>query len=188
MIERLLKLGDIGRRYFVVNSFDGALTVLGIVMGSFISQVTNPLIPLNAGIGASIALGISGFSSAYLAERAERRKDLDELEDKMLEEVKGSFRKEKVGKLPLKISIVNGLSPLLTGVLCILPFALSVLGILSTNLAYPSSLGVSLSALLFLGYFLGRLSRRNKIISAVKMLLVGIATVIILYLLGLGGF
>lgn len=188
MIQRLLKLGDIGRRYFVVNSFDGVLTVLGIVMGSLISGVQNPLILLNAGIGASLALGISGFSSAYFSEKAERKKDLEELEGKMLKEMKGSLRERKLKKIPLKISIVNGLSPFLTGLICILPFAFSSFGTVSVDLAYLSSIGIALGALLFLGYFLGRVSRKNKILSALKMLGVGIITVVILYFLGLGGF
>lgn len=188
MIQRLLKLGDIGRRYFVVNSFDGVLTVLGIVMGSLISQVRNPLVPLNAGIGASLALGISGFSSAYLSEKAEREKDLEELEGKMLKKLKGSLQERKLKRIPLKISIVNGFSPFLTGLVCILPFAVSSSGKISIDVAYLSSIGIALGALLFLGYFLGRIGRKNRLLSALKMLGVGIVTVVVLYLLGLGGF
>lgn len=188
MLDRLLGLGDIGRRYFVVNSFDGVLTVVGIVMGSWISQVQNPLVVLNSGVGASIALGISGFSSAYLSEKAEREKDLKEIEGKMLKKVRGSFRKDKLAKATAKVSIVNGLSPLGTGILCIIPFMFSGLNLLPVNQAYTSSLGISLAALLFLGYFLGTIGKKQRILSALKMLLVGMATIILLYLLGLGGF
>lgn len=188
MIESLLKMGNIGRRYFVVNSFDGVLTVLGIVMGSLISSVTEPQIVLSAGIGASIALGISGVSSAYLSERAEKKKDIKELEQKMLSEVKGERRTDELMVKPIKVSIINGLSPFITGIICLLPFVLSLGGFLTTSHAYYASIGTSLSLLIFLGYFLGTVSKGQRMISAVKMFLVGIATIIVLYLLGIGGF
>lgn len=188
MFDRLVRMGDIGRRYFVVNSFDGVLTVLGIVMGSFISGVNDPSIVLSAGVGASVALGISGFSSAYLSERAEREKDIKELEGKMLEEMRGKRRVEELVRAPLKISIVNSLSPLLTGLLCIVPFLLSSLKVFDVTYAYHASIGVGLSLLFLLGYFLGRISKKGRILNALKMLLVGMITVILMYSLGLGGF
>lgn len=181
-------MGDIGRRYFVVNSFDGVLTVLGIVMGSFVSGVQNPSVLLSAGIGASLALGISGFSSAYLAEKAEREKDLEEIEEKMLDRISGPLRDEKLKKIPFKISVVNGLSPLISGVVCISPFFLASYGLLDMITTYTASIGLSLFALLFLGYFIGTVGRKSRLISAFKMLFVGIGTVILLYILGLGGF
>ncbi len=184
MLEKFLKLGKIGRRYFVLNSFDGVLTTLGIVMGLFISGVQNPLVPISTGIGALIALGISGFSSAYMAERAEREKDLKDLEGKMLKGMDGTYHEKKLKKLSLKASIVNGLSPFVTGLMCILPFALSFVGIIPMNLAYSFSIAMSLVILSFLGYFLGSVSKERKIISALKMLIVGIITAAILYLLG----
>ncbi len=184
MLERLLKLGDIGRRYFVVNSFDGVLTVLGIVMGTFISNISNPYIPITTGMGALVALGISGFSSAYLAERAERRKDLSELENRMLKDLKGTYHEKRIRKLSFKISMVNGIAPFVTGLVCVFPFVLVVFDIISMDIAYGASMGVSLAVLSFLGYFLGSVSKGRRLISAIKMLFVGIATALILYLLG----
>ncbi len=184
MLEKFIELGAIGRRYFVLNSFDGVLTTLGIVMGLFISRVENPLVPLSTGIGALIALGISGFSSAYLAERAEREKGLKDLEGKMLKKMDGTYHEKKIKKLSFKISVVNGLSPFLTGLICILPFAAALLELIPMSLAYPLSIAISLGVLSFLGYFLGTVSKERKIISALKMLIVGIATAVILYLLG----
>jgi len=179
-----LELGNIGRRYFVVNSFDGVLTTLGIVMGLFISRVENPLIPISTGIGALIALGISGFSSAYLVETAERKKDLKDLEKKMLKKMKGTYQDKKFRKLSLKVSVINGLSPFLTGLICIAPFALASIEVITMKIAYPLSIGISLGVLSFLGYFLGSISKERKIVSALKMLLVGLITAAVLYLVG----
>ena len=62
----------IARRYFVMNAFDGAMTVLGMVVGFFANQVVNPVIVIIGGIGACIAMSISGDFGAYFAEKAER--------------------------------------------------------------------------------------------------------------------
>ncbi len=184
MFERLIELGDIGRRYFVLNSFDGVLTVLGIVMGTFISNVTNPLVPLATGLSALIALGISGFSSAYLAEKAERRRDLKELEGRMLKNLDGTVHERKLRKLSLKISTVNGFAPFLTGLICVMPFVFVFYDAMSIDLAYFVSMGTSLVVLSSLGYFLGSVSKERKIVSALKMLAVGILTALVLYMVG----
>ena len=35
--------GDITRRYFVMNAFDGALTMLGVVIGAYIAGIPKPM-------------------------------------------------------------------------------------------------------------------------------------------------
>ena len=71
------------RRYFVVNGFDGALTMLGLIMGFLFSTPASLTITINACLGAAIALGVSGISSAYVSEAAERRRALIQLEGAM---------------------------------------------------------------------------------------------------------
>ncbi|MBN2155430.1 MAG: VIT1/CCC1 transporter family protein [Candidatus Lokiarchaeota archaeon] len=77
-------LGEIARRYFVMNFFDGVLTVLGIVIGSFILFLTTenapnrPAIIIQA-LATSIAIGISGITGGFLSERAERKRNIIEL-------------------------------------------------------------------------------------------------------------
>ena len=72
------------RRYFVVNGFDGALTMLGLITGFLGSDEVPPRVALGACLGAAVALTVSGISSAYISERAERRKELAELEAAMM--------------------------------------------------------------------------------------------------------
>ena len=79
---RVTRAAGIVRRYFVMNGFDGAMTMLGITLGSWAAQVENAEIIVLAGIGACIAMGVSGFSGAYMAEKAERERHLKELEEK----------------------------------------------------------------------------------------------------------
>lgn len=187
MLDKISNIGKIGRRYFVVNSFDGVLTVLGVVMAAFISNISDPIIILSSGVGAAIALAISGFSSAYMTEKAERTKDVKELENKMLDEMNKDWKKYKVKKLPFKLSIVNSISPLITGLICISPFAFSQLELIEVSIAYLISISLSLLCLMFLGYFLGKISDKNKFLTSFKMLIVGFVTMLILLLLNLGG-
>ena len=53
----------IARRYFIKNGFDGSMTVLGIIVGSWIVRVTEPEIIVTAGLGACLAMGVSGAVS-----------------------------------------------------------------------------------------------------------------------------
>jgi hypothetical protein len=45
-IRRYIKISGIapiGRRYFIMNAFDGATTILGIVVGAYVAEITNEL-------------------------------------------------------------------------------------------------------------------------------------------------
>ena len=80
---RVAGASAIARRYFVMNAFDGALTILGVIVGAFMAREVDPRVIMGAGVGASLAMGISGAWGAYMAERAERRRSLKELENQM---------------------------------------------------------------------------------------------------------
>ena len=88
----MTELGEIARRYFVMNFFDGVLTVLGIVIGNFILFVDNDptndptkLLVIIPALATSIAIGISGISGGYLSERAERKRNIIEMQKAMAE-------------------------------------------------------------------------------------------------------
>ena len=74
---QISQAGEIIRRYFAMNFFDGILTSLGIVLGFFISNLNG--IPANRiqiiyiALVTAIAIGISGLTGSHLAESAERK-------------------------------------------------------------------------------------------------------------------
>lgn len=89
LYAEMTDLGEITRRYFVMNFFDGVLTVLGFIIGSFIRFLQNAppskidiIVPA---IATSIAIGISGISGGYLSERAERKRNIIEMHKSMAE-------------------------------------------------------------------------------------------------------
>ena len=86
-IRTLLEIshsGEIMRRYFVVNGFDGALTMLGLIMGFYVSDRVDLAVVITSCLAAALALGMSGISSAYISEAAERRRTLAQLEKAMV--------------------------------------------------------------------------------------------------------
>ncbi|MBS7635721.1 hypothetical protein KEJ37_00005 [Candidatus Bathyarchaeota archaeon] len=57
------------RRYFVMNGFDGAMTIFGIILGSWMVGVIKPEVILLAGLGACLVMGVSGFFGAFMVEK-----------------------------------------------------------------------------------------------------------------------
>ena len=115
----------IARRYLVTNGFDGTLTMLGLMTGFYVSGTKDLGVAINACLGAAIALFVSGFSSAYLSEKAERKQELQELEQALLVDLEESDYGEASRYLPFLIASVNGLSPLFFSLLILTTLFLS---------------------------------------------------------------
>lgn len=174
---------DIVRRYFVVNGFDGALTMMGLIIGFLMSKPAELTVIINACLGAAIALGASGFSSAYISEQAESQRALAKLEDAMISDLHQSAHGEAMRRVPLLIGAVNGASPLVISLLVISPLWLSQAGVaLPTSPLYLSIL-VALLLIFMLGVFLGRIGNISWLRSGIQTLLVAGGTALLIYLL-----
>ncbi|MBC7261086.1 MAG: hypothetical protein H5T63_03650, partial [Chloroflexi bacterium] len=79
--QEVADIGEIARRYFAMNSFDGVLTILGVLMGSYLSGVREPSVVIITSLTTSVSMAISGLWGAYLTESAERQRSLDDLEE-----------------------------------------------------------------------------------------------------------
>jgi predicted membrane protein (TIGR00267 family) len=180
---RISEVASISRRYFIMNAFDGATTVLGIVIGAYAAGITNGLWVIWSGLGVSLAMGLSGFVGAYMTEEAEREKKLNALEKSMLTELKDSVVGKASRFASVWAGIVDGVSPALTALVCLTPFFLSAYSLFSINSAIQLSVAMTLSIMFLLGVFLGKISNRNRLFHGAKMLFVGlIITVIFLVL------
>jgi predicted membrane protein (TIGR00267 family) len=184
MYLRITQMNPIARRYFVKNGFDGSMTMLGIVVGSWIAGVTNPRIIVTAGLGACLAMGISGLFGAYMTERAERKRKLKTLEAAMITDLQDSIFEEASAFVSIYAAIVDGASPILTAIFSLIPFALTIRGTLLIWDAYIISFTVSLVALFLLGLYLGRIAKENILLSGVQTLAAGVITVVVAFLLG----
>ena len=184
MYIRITGMGPIARRYFVKNGFDGSMTMLGIIVGSWVVGVERPEIIVTAGLGACLAMGISGLFGAYMTERAERKRDLKTLEDAMMTNLQESVLNEASSFVSFYAAIVDGGSPMLTAIFSLLPFAFALGSLIAISEAYILSLVLTLVTLFVLGMYLGRTARENMLLYGVQTLAAGLITVTIVLLLG----
>jgi len=182
LLLRITNSQDIIRRYFVVNGFDGALTMLGIIVGFSLGSTASLTVTINACVGATIALAISGLSSAYISEHAELKRTLVELENIMLVNMENTAHGQAARWVPIFVALVNGLSPLVISLLIIAPLWLADAGF---SLIVPPLLMASIIAMtliFFLGIFLGHVSGVSWLISGLRTLLISLVTIFLIYL------
>jgi predicted membrane protein (TIGR00267 family) len=172
----------IARRYFVVNGFDGALTMLGMILGFHFSSSAPLNITINACLGAAIALGVSGVSSAYISERAERRRDLLKLEEAMLKNLQKSAHSEAARWVPLMIALINGAAPLFISLVILSPLLLAQSGIVLPVSPLFLAIILALIIVFLLGVFLGRIAGVSWLRSGLQTLFVAISTSLLIYL------
>lgn len=182
--NEISEAGLIARRAFVNNSFDGVLTMTGVIMGSLVVGVEDPKVVIVTGVSTATAIGISGGWGAYLAESAEREHAIEELQGVTLTDLRNS-KIGKASRLGVKIvAAVDGLAPFASALLVVSPFFLVPL-LPDIAYAYYSSIALALLALFGLGIFLGKLSQRNMFLSGMKTVVAGIICIGITYLLEL---
>ncbi len=173
---------DIVRRYFVVNGFDGALTMLGLIIGFLVSKPANLSVIINVCLGAAIALGMSGLSSAYISESAERKRALGKLERAMISDLQESAHGDATRWVPLLIALVNGLAPLIISLLILLPLWLSLAGVALPVPPLYAAIFIALLLTFLLGVFLGRIAGISWLRSGMQTLLVAVVTAALIYL------
>lgn len=181
-LVRITRSSDIVRRYFVVNGFDGALAMLGLIIGFLVSDAGDLTVIINVCVGAAIALGMSGLSSAYVSEAAERRRELGKLEEAMITDLHDSAHGEAAREVPLLIALVNGLAPLIISLLILLPLFLHQAGFSLPLPPLYAAIVVALLVIFLLGVFLGRISGVSWLRSGIQTLLVAVVTAALIYL------
>ena len=181
---RVTRATQIIRRYFAMNAFDGAMTSLGVVIGAYISHITNPESIINVIIVGGIAMMVSGFSGTYMTESAERNHSLNELEDAMLVDLEDTIYGRAGRFVSVFAAFVDGSAPFLASIPSVIPFLLVNLGMISITNAFILSVVASLGTLFLLGVYLGRISGGNVFISGAKMVVAGVTVAILALLLG----
>jgi predicted membrane protein (TIGR00267 family) len=180
--DQLVNIGEIARRYFAMNAFDGVLTIIGVLVGNLTAGVADPRIVLSTGLATSVAMGISGLWGAYLTETAERQRELDELSQFTLTDLDDTRIGRASRVAAVTVAVVDGLSPFLAAVIVLTPFLGADL-FSEITWAYYTSLLIALAALFALGLFLGRVSRGNVVVFGIKTVLAGVVSIVISYLL-----
>ena len=177
LYSQITDLSSVSRRYFVIGFFDGALTILGLIMGAHLSgEASNNLI-ISAGIATALALGISSGFGAYEAEIIEQNIKKKEIEKAMLSNVGGVI--DSAHKVAIYFSaFIHGIAPLIASLIPLAPYA-----ILPLDLAFCSSMVLGFVSLFVVGFIFGRISKTNVLIAGLKFVLAGVITLIVITIL-----
>lgn len=183
--ERITGFWQIARRALANNSFDGVLTMVGVLTGSYLGGVRDATTVIQIGIAASISIGISGLWGAYLAESAERGRELAQLERVSLIDLSGTKFSRAARVAVAIVSLVDGLSPLVSSMIMLLPFFIAPL-IGNILVAYSLAMVIGLISLFGLGMFLGHISERSLIGYGLRTVMAGVLAIAIIFLLPSG--
>ena len=182
-LARISNLGPIARRYFAMNAFDGTLTVLGIILASHFAGHYDPRAIVSAGIGACLAMMFSGLAGTYLAEKAERERELREMEQAMLRRLDQTLYKRASRFAIIVSSFVDGFAPFIAGLFLIVPFFFVIFNPTFWWNALIVSITIGFILLFLLGIFLGRVSEQNQWIYGLQTLGTGLGTAVAIILL-----
>jgi len=160
--------------------------MLGLLAGFYVSEDVRLPVVINACLGVAIALGMSGVSSAYISEAAEKQRELRELEKAMVTDLGKSAHGQAARLLPLFIAFVNGMAPLAISLMILLPlwFAPS----LEPFSTFPleSAFAMALIMIFLLGVYLGQVSHTFWLWAGFRTLLIAAATTGLIFTLSPG--
>ena len=179
----LTKSAPIARRYFVIGAFDGALTVLGVIIGAYVAEASvHPELArqliIGAGLAGGIALAVSSAVGAYEAERVEHILCHRNLEQAMLSSVEGA-RKEAMTVSIVVSATVHGAAPMIAAAVPLVPFFFMPL-----HEAVVTGIVITMIFLFVLGAFLGSLIKEIFVYTGLRFVIAGLATAIVLILIG----
>jgi predicted membrane protein (TIGR00267 family) len=164
-------VGEIARRYFVINAFDGSLTTLGVIAGAFAGGIKEANTVVSLILATAVSIGVAGFYGSYQVERAERDRALREIEETTLSSMKDTTLYSASRYATVLVAAVDGLSPLIASLLIMIPFFFAPP--LSIHTAYYTAGVIAFVELFLLGMFLGRIGRERLWLAGVKLCLAG---------------
>ena len=126
---------------------------------------------------------MSGISSAYISEAAERQRTLVELEKAMVTSLDDSHHARATTWIPWLVALVNGLAPLLFALIIISPLWLARGGLLQAFDPLLAAIALALMIIFLLGVFLGRIGGTFWLWSGLQSLLVALLTLGLITLL-----
>jgi len=173
----------IARRMFVTNSLDGIVAAMGVNIGGY-SQAGDPLLLASSIVGGSVAMGvISGMLGVYLSEKAERMKELRELEKKLASDLRGSIYWKAAQLVPIYVALWSGIGILLFPLLIAAPYFAAAWGFIDMVQAYYLSILAGLASMGALGYYLGHVSGEEKWRSVARVLGMGLLVIVLVKML-----
>jgi predicted membrane protein (TIGR00267 family) len=182
--HEIAEVGEIARRYFAMNAFDGVLTTIGVLVGGYFGDIDSARAIFVVVLTTAVGMGVSGFYGSYLVERAERDRAMRELEESTLTSLENTEIAAASRYATIVIAIIDGASPFGAALIAMIPFAFA--GMIGIHTAYYLAVVVGLVELFFLGAFLGAISRERLWFSGLRLVVAGLIALGISLLLGGG--
>lgn len=177
-------------RYVALGSLDGILAVMGVtltasgVAGLGVSEIPNYLIGIT-GLSGGIAIAMSNAFGSFIGERAEEMRSIRELEKKMIMD-QGRLDDtliHKQAKRRIYMSMfTHGFSSFIGSFIPVTPFLLISDRVTATLV----TLILCFVALIFLGVYLGRVSRESLFKTSVEIVGIGIFITLVSFIMGGG--
>lgn len=158
--------------------------MMGMVTGFYTSGMTELSVAISACMGAAVALFISGLSSAYLSEKAEREKELHELEQALLLDLEESDYGQASRYLPVLVALVSGFAPFLLSLVILLPLFFAEQFHALPLSPFINAIVVALICIFSLGVYLGKISKTFWLWSGLRTLVIAMVTVAIIVFFG----
>ncbi len=177
-------------RYVALGTLDGILAVMGVTLAaSGVAsaggvQIPNYVIGLT-GLSGGIALALSNAFGSFIGERAEESRNLRELEQKMVigeGSLDDTLIHRQAKKRVYMSMFVHGFSSFVGSFVPVLPFML----IASRMTATFTTIGFCFIALIFLGIYLGKVSRESLLKTSVEIVLIGVLIGVVSFIIGGG--
>jgi predicted membrane protein (TIGR00267 family) len=177
-------VGEIMRRYFVINAFDGSLTTLGVLAGCYVAVVDKASTVISLILSTAVSIGVAGFYGSYQVERAERDRALRDIEEFTLTSLHDTTLYSASRYATVIVALVDGISPLIASLLIMIPFLL--VPPFSMHAVFYVAGAIAFVELFLLGVFLGRVSHERLWYAGVKLVLAGVVALGISLLLNRG--
>ena len=169
----------IARRMFVTNSIDSIISSLGVNVGAYHPGI-DPRIMMLAVLGGSLSLSlISGFIGVLVSERAERIRELRELERKLGARLERTIYAKSATIVPLYVALWSLTGMLLFPLAIVAPYATTLMGVLELFEAFMASIAITLLSLAAIGAYLGIITGGSIWLSALRTLGLGLVALAI---------
>jgi predicted membrane protein (TIGR00267 family) len=174
---------DIVRRYVITNSYDATIAILGIILAHYILGTTAfGEIQLTV-FGVGLAMCVSGISSVYLTEMAEKRHDMHLKELALARKLSGTAVERRSQRMIYIAAGTAGFSPFLVALIILVPFTQMIA--VGHAARYAASFLISAVIIIFLGYLMGFIANANRFFYSLLALSAGFVTVLLVYFIGL---
>lgn len=199
IFEEALKIAPdsraIARRLFFTNSIDGLVSAIGVNVGAY-SEAASPLTIGLSIFGGIVAFSfISAFAGVVLSERAERSRELRELERAMGRSLRGSIYARATTIVPIYVALWSFAGVLAFPTLVASVYLLSHFGLISLREAFFLSTAVAILLMGLLGAYVSSVSGERMVWGLLRASLLGVGALSVAYvfkslallLIGLGG-